>query len=70
MTKALKLKARRNSEDEEFDEFEKDAERHEFEEDNEEGSTGTDSLMDELKQALAVGDEDRANELFEQIQRQ
>lgn len=59
-----------DSEDEEFDEFEKDAESDEFKEESEESPAGTNSLMDELKQALAVGDEERANELFEEIQRQ
>lgn len=56
--------------DEEFDKFEEELENAAFEEDNEPGPGKSDSLMDELRQALAIGDEERANELFEQIQNQ
>ncbi|MEE4217357.1 MAG: hypothetical protein V2I48_07100 [Xanthomonadales bacterium] len=56
--------------DEEFDKFEEELENAAFEEDSEPGSVKSNALMDELRQALADGDEERANELFEQIQRQ
>ena len=59
-----------DSDDEEFDKFEEELENAAFEADGEAGSVRSNSLMDELRQALAIGDEERANELFEEIQRQ
>ena len=56
--------------DEEFDKFEEELENAAFKEDSEPAPGKSDSLMDELRQALAIGDEERANELFEQIQNQ
>lgn len=59
-----------DEDDEEFDKFEEELENRSLEEDDEPGSVKSNSLMDELRQALAIGDEERANELFEEIQRQ
>lgn len=59
-----------DSDDEEFDRFEEELENAAFEEDREPGPVKSNSLMDELRQALAIGDEERANELFEEIQKQ
>ena len=53
-----------DSDDEEFDKFEEELENAAFEADGEAGSVKSNSLMDELRQALAIGDEERANELF------
>jgi hypothetical protein len=54
--------------EESFDELEDDAEEIEDAEESLPGGDERASLMDELKRAMAEGDEDRVSELFEQVQ--